>query len=974
MDNLLLYLLKVSAGITLLYLCYLLFFRKDTFYRRNRIFLILTLLLPTVFPVLKIPVLSDAVTPAAPVIAMENTVFSESAYETTISGTINSFDYNGLFIWIYFTIAGILLLRIVVSLLSTYRIIKKGTVKNGQLPRIIISGDQLPPFSFFPYAVIPVEEYLSENYTDILDHEAAHIRQGHTFDLVLSELFIAFQWFNPFVWFIKRSIALNHEYLADNISLRNKSVKDYQYMLLHFQTELRNIFMAHSFNSLIKNRIIMINKKPTGKYAMLKNILILPVVLFAVYSFATPDYRYVASTNDTSIISDTSVIIGRTVKGIVLNEESKPMSGVFITASGTSTGVTTDQNGYFAMTTASDGSPLIFTYRGYRTLNADPDRSKAMTIRMVKDPDLIPPDVKIVPPLKTQQGQTGPLKPLIIIDGVESERGIAGIDPNSISTISVLKDSSSVALYGEKGKNGVMIVTLKREVSLTQTAQASSQNTVKGIVMKEDGKPLEGVNITSTGTMGNASGATTGSDGLFEITNVRADASLLFYCKGYKRVTLKAEFNKRMTVKMEKDPEFKAAQRPEPLVVVDGVIVEKSVNEVIKELGYDFGILKALSLKDAGEKYGDIGKNGAVEITTRKKAIEMGLKPPFPRLKPEDYPTFEGKTRSVFNDWVLGRLKYPPEATSRGIQGIVNINFSVELDGSITNIKAMGTPDPVLADAVVNVIKSSPKWDPPKNKLVDAPFQYFAYVRFTLPDKISDDVPFVVVEQMPEYPGGDVGLLNFIRKNLKYPEEAKSKKIEGRVIIRFVVNREGNVEDVNVLKGVDPLLDAEAVRVVRTLSGWKPGMQGGKAVSVYYMVPVTFSLSVPEPLFSDASEKEILKFLAMNTGYPAQAKESADIGKVFVAVKMDKGGIIKECKAFTQKSDISVPILPEIVIVGYKTPAGPGDLRAGKTSGDGQIALQTECVRVANKLAEIAIPEWKEKNMEFALVFNFVLK
>ena len=135
MDNLLLYLLKVSAGTTLFYLCYLLFFRRDTFYLRNRIFLILTLLLPTILPALKIPVLSNSVIPAEPANAIDNIIFSETTFETTISGTINSFDYNRLFVWIYFTITGLLLLRVVISLISTYRIIKKGTVKNRSIPQ-----------------------------------------------------------------------------------------------------------------------------------------------------------------------------------------------------------------------------------------------------------------------------------------------------------------------------------------------------------------------------------------------------------------------------------------------------------------------------------------------------------------------------------------------------------------------------------------------------------------------------------------------------------------------------------------------------------------------------------------------------------------------------------------------------------------------------------------------------------------------
>jgi TonB family protein len=105
-----------------------------------------------------------------------------------------------------------------------------------------------------------------------------------------------------------------------------------------------------------------------------------------------------------------------------------------------------------------------------------------------------------------------------------------------------------------------------------------------------------------------------------------------------------------------------------------------------------------------------------------------------------------------------------------------------------------------------------------------------------------DEVPFVVVEEMPMYPGGDKALLDFIQNNTQYPPEALEQKIEGRVIVRFFVSKLGTTEDVTVLKGVNPLLDAEAIRVVYQLKGWHPGKQGGQPVNVWYMVPVTFTL------------------------------------------------------------------------------------------------------------------------------------
>ncbi len=102
--------------------------------------------------------------------------------------------------------------------------------------------------------------------------------------------------------------------------------------------------------------------------------------------------------------------------------------------------------------------------------------------------------------------------------------------------------------------------------------------------------------------------------------------------------------------------------------------------------------------------------------------------------------------------------------------------------------------------------------------------------------------PYVVVEEMPLFLGGDSALLKYIAENTKYPETAKKNNIQGRVILRFCVTEKGNVNRVSVLRGVDPEIDAEALRVVNSLPVFKPGKQGGKPVPVWYMVPVTFTL------------------------------------------------------------------------------------------------------------------------------------
>jgi TonB family protein len=684
MNDFLIYLLKVSGGSAIIYILYLAVFSRDTFYLRNRILLIIALLLPPVFPLLKIPVKVTRSLETANPGSIDSSVFSGNTIDR-ISGTVNSINYYDLIMWVYFLITAVLLLRVLISLASTYSIIRKGTIVNNQFPKVVVSNKQLPPFSFFPYVVIPSEDYRSRGYTDILDHEFAHVTQGHTFDLLLSELFIVFQWFNPFAWLVKRSIVLNHEYLADSISLRNyKSVIEYQYRLLNFQSGLKHVSLAHNFNSLIKNRIIMINKNRTPKYAALKTIIILPVVAIIVYAFATPDYRY------SDIVNDKTISINR---------------------------------------------------------------------------------------------------PLTII-----------------------------------------------------------QKEVRGVVVNKDGKPIEGADIVIS-ELGKATVVRTDKGGRFSIIDIQEDATLLLSARGYMHLSVKPDFNQEMRVIMEIDPDYKEVppvsedNSPKPLVVLDRVVTEMTPEALFSKMGSEIATVKSIQGKEATVKYGEAGKNGVLEAYTVKGAKEFGIVVPFVRRTPDDFPTFLGEKSFRYTDWLIDKMQYPAEATANGIQGRITVKFTVEADGSIDNIVPVGNANQVLGDAVVNAIQASPKWEPAKNPEAREPFEHLVTLKFELPGKIlKNGEAFVVVEEMPMYPGGEEELLKFLAVNTNYPEAARNEKIQGKVIVRFIVSASGDAEEAVVLKGVHQLLDEEAVRVVSLLKGFIPGKQGGQAVDVYYMVPVNFSL------------------------------------------------------------------------------------------------------------------------------------
>ncbi len=107
----------------------------------------------------------------------------------------------------------------------------------------------------------------------------------------------------------------------------------------------------------------------------------------------------------------------------------------------------------------------------------------------------------------------------------------------------------------------------------------------------------------------------------------------------------------------------------------------------------------------------------------------------------------------------------------------------------------------------------------------------------------SDEEFFMVVENMPEFPGGDAGVLKFRQQNMKYPPIAKEYNITGKVYVSFIVDKSGSVTDVKIVRGVDKSLDAEAVRVVKSLPKYKPGKQRGKAVRVMFTIPINFTLN-----------------------------------------------------------------------------------------------------------------------------------
>jgi TonB family protein len=261
-------------------------------------------------------------------------------------------------------------------------------------------------------------------------------------------------------------------------------------------------------------------------------------------------------------------------------------------------------------------------------------------------------------------------------------------------------------------------------------------------------------------------------------------------------------------------------------------------------------------------------------------------------------------------------VKYTSKVKKLGIEGVVIVRFIIEKDGSVSNTKIMLGVSPSLDAEAIRVTKLMRAWQPGKEDGKPVRFSSMISYEFLLtprtPPVYEEGTPYVVVEEMPMFPGGDSVLLAYISQNTKYPQVAKANGIQGRVIVRFCVTDVGGIDRVSVLRGVDPDLDAEAVRVVTSLPKFKPGKQDGKPVNVWYMVPITFALSntpvekspklppkatsLPQgydeiPYFA-GGETAMYKFINSKLEYPIKAKEKSISGKVIVRFAVNPDGSV----------------------------------------------------------------------------------
>ena len=307
MGTFLVYILKSAACLAVFYLFYKLLMSRDTFHRFNRFALLGLLVLSSLLPLVEASVNSPAAVQET-MLTLEQLLLladiqlgSESMAAATPSATVL---WLRAALLVYLTGIVFFIVRNLCSLARLGRLIRQGKREalDSYLPdrkeknvRLVVHDHDIAPFSWMHWIVIARKD-LEENGREILIHELAHIRNRHSWDLLLADLCIFVQWFNPAAWLLKQELQNIHEYEADETVLREGvNARNYQMLLIKKAVGTRLYSMANSFNhSSLKKRITMMLKEKSNPWARAKYLYILPLAALAVTAFARPEVSAVA--------------------------------------------------------------------------------------------------------------------------------------------------------------------------------------------------------------------------------------------------------------------------------------------------------------------------------------------------------------------------------------------------------------------------------------------------------------------------------------------------------------------------------------------------------------------------------------------------------------------------------------------------------------------------------------------------------
>ena len=486
------YFLQVLLCSALMMGYYWLVLRNKRFHQYNRFYLLMVAIISWLVPLIKIQWGHTEAIQFLNVVADSN-----SQMDVIIADKGFRFNWNSLAISVYFLVAGVLLIGMLHAFYRLYHLLKTHSCKSVGEVYLVLTQAKGTPFSFFRYIFWNEEiDIRSDSGKQILQHELTHVQEKHSFDKVLIQVVLIAGWFNPFFWMIKKELEMIHEFIADRKAVKDGDTAALAQMLLasiypQQQFALTNPF----FFSPIKRRLKMLANQQNPKFSYVRRLVVLPLlaIVIILFAFRNKDQQTATTLSVQSVIEHVVTqgqeLLNHTLLDTTTN--NLPDSSVWI-QDGKSTKIA------YTPKIGADGKPVIqLDYPSIeKSLNDAIVNKLGIENQLVTgngDKKIYVEKGKDGIKLYTAKEYANLHPPLMLIDFKKVTKEEADkIDPKDIASVDVLKNESSKAVYGEEGKNGVVLITTKAY------AEAHKATPVKPSSMSKALYVLDGVKVDSS--------------------------------------------------------------------------------------------------------------------------------------------------------------------------------------------------------------------------------------------------------------------------------------------------------------------------------------------------------------------------------------------------------------------------------------------------------------------------------------------
>ena len=633
MGTFLVYILKSSLCLALFYLFYRLLLSKETFHRFNRIALLGVMLISCLLPLVRVTVDRATVVNTSVMLVEEDMLMYPWEMQTVVQEEA-AFPWREWLVAVYLLGIFFFLLRNLWSLVRMLYLIRHSRcrqMENGIC--LVIHQAGFAPFSWMKYIVISQTD-LDENGTDILIHEEAHIRNRHSLDLLLVELCVWLQWFNPAAWLLKQELQNVHEYEADEAVLRQGiDAKRYQMLLIKKAVGARLYSIANSFNhSSLKKRITMMIRKKSNPWARAKYLYVLPLAAVTVAAFARPEISEPLDEISSVKVNDLSAITGKnspenlsvasnsaadvTLKMKVTDQTGSPIVGASVLIVNSTSGTLTDLEGNFTLKVGDD-QRISVSYIGMKSVELSVKECLEKQIKEVR---------------LTSDADSGPQ--LTVVS--QSSESASQKAPQH-NTTSEPQNTEEVFMVVENMPEfpGGLNACLKFLADHVAYPKEAAEKKIQGRVIVQ-------FVVMKDGSIANAR-VIRSVDPLLDAEALRVIGLMPKWKPGTQRgQAVNVKFTMPITFRLDKDStdmqpalvgkvieisgatkenNQKAFHFPDgketPLVVVDGE--EISVSSLEKLSSDTFESINVFKGETAINRFGEKGKNGVLLITTKKK-------------------------------------------------------------------------------------------------------------------------------------------------------------------------------------------------------------------------------------------------------------------------------------------------------------------------------------------------------------------